>query len=204
MEQDLSQILYTVALTGVRDESSQAKLAQTLASVSGRLPMEAVMKRLNALPWTLTRKASYKRAYRLAKLLESMGGEVSCVPPLPKSTKPVMDETLILPSAELISQTQIMSSTQLISRTNEPAVTVASPPAAPHESAPVEPREKELPPVTAAPASPPARKEDVEEVTVGFFSKHKETILVLILSAVVTLSIAWFLLYMLDRLGFFH
>jgi hypothetical protein len=174
MERDLSQTLYTVILTGVRDQASQMKVAQTLSSVSGRLPMEAVMKRLDALPWTLTRKASYKRAYRLAKLLESLGGHIRCIPPLPKSSKPAMDETLILPGAELLSQTQVMSATQFISRPEEPSPTPSAVPVPvekTHRSQPDVLAEREPTSEDSTPGQPEAH-DTGSNGDVGFFRKH--------------------------------
>jgi hypothetical protein len=167
--------------------------------------MEAVMKRLNSLPWTLTRKASYKRAYRLAKLLESLGGTVHCEPPLPSPTRPVMDETLILPSAELISQTQIMSPTQFVAPAEEPHEAEA-PPAATvtHATARNKPAEPAPSPMTEPSVATPSTDDTLDRAPQGFFSKHKETILILILSTVVTLGCVWFGLYALDRLGIIH
>jgi hypothetical protein len=201
MERDPSQTLYTVALTRIRDESSQMKLAQTLSSVSGRLPMEAVMKRLDALPWTLTRKASYKRAYRLAKLLESLGGEVHCEPPLPKPSKPIMDETMILPTAELISQTQVMSTTQFITRPDEPPAGVAPVPAPKYTGTKHEAPEQHKPVPSQALEQGPAPEETVGDRDVRFFSRYKEVILVLLLSAVVMLGCAWLGFHLLERFG---
>jgi hypothetical protein len=182
MERDSSQTLYTVVLTGVRDKKSQMQVAQTLSSVSGRLPMEAVMQRLNALPWTLTRKASYKRAYRLAKLLESLGAQVRCIPPLPKPVKPLTDETQILPSAELLSHTQVMSATQFIPAPDEEPPSPAPPVSPPtrdrmqrREAAPREPASVE------GPAEQPLPEQPAADTAVGFFRKHLWTILVGIL-----------------------
>lgn len=198
MERDPSQTLYTVTLTGVKDKNSQLKLAHTLSSVSGRLPMEAVVQRLNALPWTLTRKASYKRAYRLIKLLESLGGQVRCTPPLQQPVKPLMDETQILAGGGLLSQTQIMSDTQFIATPDE------QPPAPAPDIRPTRlaAKKPEIPPTPEpvemdAQPDQPASEETAAPVEVGFFRKHLWTILAGILGTVATaggLVLAYYIL----------
>jgi len=120
MAEDPSRTIYTVVLTGVRDKSSMTSVAHTLSNVSDRLPLELVMKRLKSLPWTLTRKATLKKAMRLVKLLESLGGKTQCIPPLPGATEFDASETQILPGTDLLSQTQVMSATQFIPVAEDP------------------------------------------------------------------------------------
>ncbi len=200
MERDPSQTLYTVALTGVRDKKSQMQVAQTLSSVSGRLPLEAVVKRLDALPWTLTRKASYKRAYRLAKLLESLGGQVRCIPPLPKPVKPLMDETQILPSAELLSQTQVMSVSQFAVHPDEPSPAPVAPvPAPKHESKQSEAPETRVPSLVESAEEQPPPQETMAEAKVGFFKKHLWTLLITLLGVAVTAGGLALAIYVLAR-----
>ncbi len=196
MERDPSQTLYTVALTGVRDKKSQMQVAQTLSSVSGRLPMEAVMQRLNVLPWTLTRKASYKRAYRLTKLLESLGAQVQCTPPLQRPGKPPMDETQILPSAELLSETQVMSVNQLAPRPErQPPASGAPVPAPKRQGKQIAAPQTRTPPVVENAQEKPVSQETKAEVQPSFFQKHLWELLVGLLAVAVMAGSVWLAVY---------
>jgi hypothetical protein len=158
MPSDPSEAVYAVVITGVNDESTRKRVAQTLTSVSDRLPMDRVLERLNSLPWTITRKATLKKAMRLVKLLEGLGAQIRCIPPLPGTATYDLSETLMLPGTELLSQTQVMSATQFIAVPDEVASpTETSPQAVVSKSRPVA---KELP----TPPEPPIPEETAHSV----------------------------------------
>ena len=70
MAEETSEAIYTVVLTGVRDEDAKKKVAETLARITTNLPTDKALKRMGSLPWTLTRRATAKNAERLAKVME--------------------------------------------------------------------------------------------------------------------------------------
>jgi hypothetical protein len=141
MPSDPSETAYTVVIVGVMDEPTRKKVAQTLTGVSDRLPMDRVLVRLKSLPWTITRKATLKKAVRLVKLLEGLGAQMRCIPPLPGTVAYDPAETQILPGTELLTQTQVMSATQFLAVPDQatPSPETAPEPISNEPAVPVEP-----------------------------------------------------------------
>ncbi|HTY22720.1 MAG TPA: hypothetical protein VMC85_06295 [Desulfomonilaceae bacterium] len=84
MEDDSPGTPRTVTITAVKDEDSRRRVAQNLSRITtGHPPVERLMTRLAALPWTLTRNATVGNARKLVDLLENLGATVEVTPPLP-------------------------------------------------------------------------------------------------------------------------
>lgn len=100
MAQDPSEIRYTVKIVGVRSEDHRKRAAQALAKIAKNLTMDQVWKKMQGLPWTLTRSANEKRALNLRKMLQSSGAVVEISPPLEVEGATVAPETLVTDRVE--------------------------------------------------------------------------------------------------------
>ncbi|MGB6064013.1 MAG: hypothetical protein WBG50_04350 [Desulfomonilaceae bacterium] len=98
--------LYTLVLTSVKDDESKRKVALTLSRITRNLPVEKAVKRMESLPWTLTRRASAKNAARLVRLMEKLGATLEVSPPLPEAAPIDLAETQVLPGTTLLEETQ--------------------------------------------------------------------------------------------------
>ncbi len=145
MAQNESEARHTVIIVGVTDVAARLNVARALSQVAKNQTSEQIIKRLDALPWTLTRSATTRRASRLVKMLEPLGAEMKTIPPLADPDSYLRPDTEILPGAELLSQSQMMSATQFIppptaaefaqaQRSRDPSGT--PPPITPDETAP--------------------------------------------------------------------
>ncbi len=114
MAQEASDTTYTVIIINVKDDAAKNRTSQFLARVTKSLPPERIAKKLDQLPWTLTRSAPLNRAKRLVNMLEARGAVVKVVPPLPARDDMDVAQTMILPGAELLEKQQMMSSTQFV------------------------------------------------------------------------------------------
>jgi hypothetical protein len=114
MAADTSETPYTVVIVGIQNAATKAKVTSGLARVTKNLPVELIAVRLEKLPWTLTRRATVKKASRLVGFLEKLGAEVKVVPPLPAPLLRDAQPTQILPGTTLLSGTQVVSSTQFV------------------------------------------------------------------------------------------
>jgi len=114
MAGDPSGTQYTVVIVGVKDAATKARVTRSLSRVTKNLAVEAIEARLEKLPWTLTRRATIKKASRLAELLEKLGAEIKVLPPLPAAILREVEPTQILPETKLLSGTQVMASTQVV------------------------------------------------------------------------------------------
>jgi hypothetical protein len=121
MADDPSETLYTVVIVKVDDAVAKARVARTLGRITKNLPVEQIAARLDKPPWTLTRRATLKKASRLVELLEKLGAEVRVFPLLPAAILQDAQPTQILPGTTLLSGTQVMSSTQLVDMPEEVA-----------------------------------------------------------------------------------
>jgi len=106
MGEETSEALYTVILTKIQDEEAKKKVAETLSRVTTNLPADKASKRMESLPWTLTRRATAKNAERLVRVMERLGATVQVSPSPAEATSPesvgtqvVLDPTL-LPEAQ--------------------------------------------------------------------------------------------------------
>lgn len=104
MGEETSEALYTVVLTKVRDEEAKKEVAETLSRVTTNLPADKAFKRMESLPWTLTRRATAKNAEQLARVMERLGAtvQVSPSPSEARSTEPV--GTQVVPGAAVIPE----------------------------------------------------------------------------------------------------
>ncbi|MCA1959564.1 MAG: hypothetical protein LDL33_02115 [Desulfomonile sp.] len=84
MAEEQSETRHAIVITGFADDSCKPGAAQIIARISRGAPVEKIIKRLDSLPWTLTRSASPSAAARLSKLLERSGARVEVAPPLPE------------------------------------------------------------------------------------------------------------------------
>ena len=106
MGEETSEALYTVVLTKVRDEEARKKVAETLSRVTTNLPVDKAFKRMESLPWTLTRRATAKNAEQLARVMERLGAtvQVSPSPSEARSTEPA--GTQVVPRAAVLPETR--------------------------------------------------------------------------------------------------
>lgn len=114
MPQENSETLYTVIITRLKPQADKAAVAEAIARIVKNLDAGKTLKRLEALPWTMTRKASRKNAGRLTRYLKKFGCEVEVFPPLEMPAIADVAETQILPGTALLSETQVMSATQFM------------------------------------------------------------------------------------------
>ena len=154
MALDSRGILYTVVITGLKDEASGIKVAEALVRVTKEASFEQIRGRLRNLPWTLTRKATATRAAQVVRLLERRGATTLVIPPLPATPLPHATETQVLPGTELLSTTQIMSATQFIPLPTEHADIAPA-----HAKSPVGPPTLPPTPPVAPPKGPPKAPE---------------------------------------------
>ena len=124
MEGDPSESLYTIVIMSLKGEAARAKVARTLVRITRNLPMEKIVARLESLPWTLTRRATQKTAFRMVQLLEKAGAVVKVLPPLPAMAISEIEQTQILPDTKLLSETQVSTATQYM---KVPAETTRTP-----------------------------------------------------------------------------
>jgi hypothetical protein len=149
MTSDPSQTVHSIVITRLKDETSKAKVAAALVRVSKGVSNEQIMKRLDSLPWTITRRASEKKAARLLQLLETLGATTSVTPPFRTALLEDVHQTQLLPETQLLSDSQVKSGLQDVqapeARPPYPAVPVAKAPAdtgektAPQEGFTIEP-----------------------------------------------------------------
>jgi hypothetical protein len=92
MGEESPEAFYTVSLTKVRDEEAKKKVAETLARITTNLPADKALKRMESLPWTLTRRATQKNAERLVRVMERLGATVQLSPSPPEP--PVLSKPL--------------------------------------------------------------------------------------------------------------
>ncbi len=114
MASESPETVHTVVLMDVRDETTRTRVAHALEKVTRNISREKIESRLSRLPWTLTRSATPKRAARLYRLLDRLGATVKVIPPLPMAMISEIEETQIIPGAQMLSETQIASATQFI------------------------------------------------------------------------------------------
>jgi hypothetical protein len=114
MPQENSETLYTVIITRLKPQVDKAAVAEAIARIVKNLDAGKTLKRLESLPWTMTRKASRKNAGRLTRYLKKFGCEVEVFPPLEMPAIADVAETQILPGTALLSETQVMSATQFM------------------------------------------------------------------------------------------
>lgn len=114
MPQENSETLYTVIITRLKPQADKAAVAEAIARIVKNLDAGRTLRRLEALPWTMTRKASRKNAGRLTRYLKKFGCEVEVFPPLEMPAIADVAETQILPGTALLSETQVMSATQFV------------------------------------------------------------------------------------------
>lgn len=129
MATDSPETLHTIIIIRIKDEAGKARVVEALTRITKGATPEVIQARVNSLPWTLTRRATAKRASQVVKLLERRGAYVKVIPPLPEA--PILQdvaETQILPGAELLSQTQVMSATQFVPIPAEEAETAEQKP----------------------------------------------------------------------------
>ncbi len=114
MNSESSPTLYTVIITGLRSGANKASIADGIARIVKNMDAARVLRKLDALPWTMTRKASRKNAERLSKYLLKIACDVQVVPPLDIPISDDMGETQILPQTSLLTESQVISSTQFV------------------------------------------------------------------------------------------
>ncbi|MBI5252271.1 MAG: hypothetical protein HY912_22480 [Desulfomonile tiedjei] len=114
MSEENSETLFTVIIAGLKPGADKAKVADGIARIVKNLDAGKTLKRLESLPWTMTRKASRKNAGRLIKYLGKLNCDVEVIPPFEIPAIADVAETQILPGTALLSETQIMSSTQFM------------------------------------------------------------------------------------------
>jgi hypothetical protein len=85
MVDEPARTLYSVTITGIGSEGSKEETTRALSRVVKNVSPEKIAKRLESLPWTLTRSATERTARRLDGLLTKAGAFVEIAPPLPGS-----------------------------------------------------------------------------------------------------------------------
>jgi hypothetical protein len=151
MAEEAPEAFYTVILTGVKDEEAKKKVADTMARITTNLPADKALKRLESLPWTLTRRATEKNAERLVRVMERLGATVqlSPSPPEPEPPKPV--ETKAPERPTRLPETPTSVSQELSVASGVPLIwATGSEPETKEKPSPALP-----PPVSAAPVSAP-------------------------------------------------
>ena len=106
MGEETSEALYTVVLTKVRDEEAKKKVAETLSRVTTNLPVDKAFKRMELLPWTLTRRATTKNAGQLARVMERLGATVQVSPSPSEARSTELAETQVVPRAAVLPETR--------------------------------------------------------------------------------------------------
>ena len=156
MGEETSEALYTVVLTKVRDEEARKKVAETLSRVTTNLPVDKAFKRMELLPWTLTRRATAKNAEQLARVMERLGAtvQVSPSPSEAKSTEPV--GTQVVPGAAVLPETRTAVSDDLSGTPGDSIV----PPSASSQQAEGQPSP---PPQPSSPPPPELNMKDSSE-----------------------------------------
>ncbi|MBI5570167.1 MAG: hypothetical protein HY914_09500 [Desulfomonile tiedjei] len=176
MERETTETVYTLVIIGLRDDRARRRVAAALSRVTTQMSADRILERLGKLPWTLTRRATRKRAIRLTRLLESLGARLQVIPPLPEDLALDVGETQIMPSAELLTETQVANATQFIQPPEEsysaeslperPAMEARPAAVTPASAMPPEPRKMERAlsreRETSAPESAP-----MEPLTIG-------------------------------------
>lgn len=98
------ELLHAIVIRDVKDEITRRRVARTLAQVTKNVTEEKIHSKMNRLPWTLTRRATSKRAARIAKLLERLGATVDVTPPLPEAVISDVGETQFVSRAEIVAE----------------------------------------------------------------------------------------------------
>ena len=124
MGEETSEVLYTVILTKIQDEEAKKKVAETLSRVTTNLPADKAFKRMESLPWTLTRRATAKNAERLVRVMEKLGATVQVSPSPLEATSPESVGTQVVPGTAVLQKPQAAVSNDL-SRT--PGVPIVPP-----------------------------------------------------------------------------
>lgn len=95
MAQDPSSTRHTVIITGLKDKSTKANVARTIARITKNVPIERILEKLDSLPWTLTRNAPEEMASRLVLLLDKRGAITNVIPPLPDTSGFDLSQTMV-------------------------------------------------------------------------------------------------------------
>ncbi|MBM3302697.1 MAG: hypothetical protein FJY85_22445, partial [Deltaproteobacteria bacterium] len=143
MAGESSETLHTLVITAVKDETTRVRVAHVLSRVTKDVSAEYIRDRMAGLPWTITRKATRKKAIRLVQLLERVGATVKVTPPLEEGFKLEMGETRLVPGTDLLTRTQMITSEELVRApakgvTEKPGLSNRSP-AAPSPKKPTPP-----------------------------------------------------------------
>ena len=120
MSQENSETLYTVIITGLKPGTDKVKVAEGIERVVKNIDAGKTLRKLESLPWTMTRKASRKTAGRLVRYLTKLNCLVEVFPPFDMPAIADVAETQILPGTALLSETQVMSTTQFVPVPEEP------------------------------------------------------------------------------------
>ena len=120
MSQENSETLYTVIITGLKPGTDKVKVAEGIERVVKNFDAGKTLRKLESLPWTMTRKASRKTAGRLVRYLTKLNCLVEVFPPFDMPAIADVAETQILPGTALLSETQVMSTTQFVPVPEEP------------------------------------------------------------------------------------
>jgi len=149
MSEETSEALYTVVLTKLKDDEARKKVAETMSRIATNLPADKAFKRMETLPWTLSRRATANNAARLVRVMGRLGAEVQVSPPLPEviSGGPTGNETEILPSATAAPELQQMASGEA----SKAPLASTTPLSAPSQAT----EEQHVPPSPSPPSSPP-------------------------------------------------
>ncbi len=113
MGEETSEALYTVILTKIQDEEAKKKVAETLSRVTTNLPADKASKRMESLPWTLTRRATAKNAERLVRVMERLGATVQVSPSPADATSPESVGTQVVLGPTLLPEAQTAVSDDL-------------------------------------------------------------------------------------------
>jgi hypothetical protein len=113
MGEETSEALYTVVLTKVRDEEARKKVAETLSRVTTNLPADKAFKRMESLPWTLTRRATAKNAEQLTRVMERLGATVQVSPSTSKATSAESVGKQVVPGTAVLAETRTKVSDDL-------------------------------------------------------------------------------------------
>jgi hypothetical protein len=106
MGEETPEALYTVILTKIQDEEAKKKVAETLSRVTTNLPADKALKRMESLPWTLTRRATAKNVERLVRVMERLGATVQVSPSASEATSAESPGAQAAPGVAILPGTQ--------------------------------------------------------------------------------------------------
>jgi MFS family permease len=97
MAQEPTETRYSITIKEIVSSNAEGSVSLALSQIAKNMTLGQILKRLESLPWTLTKKATQKTAQKVTQVLEKAGATVIVEPPLSKvsaTPKPIVPTSI--------------------------------------------------------------------------------------------------------------